>query len=379
MKKNLRKIRNFLIISGITLLLLELCSMLILALFFNEQVYNVANLRIFERSTANGVIDNQGADWVMPVKSNIEEKWNYNDFQVTVKTNNRGLRESFEVIDDAVDIAFFGDSFTFGHGVENDERYSYQFAEDSNFINKKVVSFSYPNGWQPEHYEYYLKKHPNLKPEHTIIGLYLGNDFDSDLNETIYDRENLEISTPYRVISKEGFLRNRPDSYRFPINPLIHYSSFIKLVVIQLNATTLRENLFADKAVETNRLNNIALEKGELKENNRALIALQEIKILLQERGSQLRVLLIPQDYYFCKDKASAHIHPDLAKDRSALIEGNNLLKATKKALEKLEIDYFDPSPILEANDYFEIDVHWSAQGHQKIGKALAKHLKTKN
>lgn len=378
MKKILLKIRNFLIISVITILLLELCSMLILALFFNEQVYNVANLRIFERTTANGVIDNQGADWVMPVKPNLEENWNYNDFQVTVKTNNRGLRESFEVIDDAVDIAFFGDSFTFGHGVENEERYSYQFAQDPNFINKKVVSFSYPNGWQPEHYEYYLKKHPNLKPEHSIIGLYLGNDFDSDLNETIYDRESLEISTPYRVVSKEGFLRNRPDIYRFPINPLIHYSSFVKLVVIQLNATTLRENLFADKAVETNRLNNIALEKGELEEDNRALIALQEIKTLLQERGSQLTVLIIPQDYYFCKDKASAHIHPDLAKQRSALIEGNNLLKATKKALEKLEIDYFDPSSILEATDYFKIDVHWSAQGHQKIGKALAKHLAEK-
>lgn len=378
MKKRLKNLRNFFIISLITLVLLELCSMLIISLFFNETYYNVANLRIFEQRNSDGIIRNQGADWVMPVKANYTEQWEYNDFSVTVKTNARGLRESFEVLDSTVDIAFFGDSFTFGHGVENQERYSAVFAQDSAFEGKKVVSFSYPNGWQPEHYEYYLRKHPDLKPELVIVGLYLGNDFDSDLNETHYDRTKNTLETPYRVISKEGYLRNRPDSYRFPIHPLIQYSSFVKLVVMQLNATAWRKHLFAETTLETNRLNSVELEKGALSFDNRALIALMEISNIIEKRGGNMMVLIIPQDYYFCKDKSTTHLQPELKEERKALLEGPNLLKSTQKALDSLKIDYFNSASILEASDYFELDVHWSPKGHHKIGKALAAFLKNK-
>ena len=371
------KLKSYIIIGLTTVLLLEICSFFLFQHYYQEQIYNVANLRIFKRMTRDGVIRNAGAAWVMPVKENSEVDWHYNDFSVKIKTNGRGLRESFEVVDSAVDIAFLGDSFTFGHGVENDQRYSHVFSREAAFLNKKAVNFSYPNGWQPEHYEYFLRKSPTLKPEKVIVGLYLGNDLDSDLAETIYDREALTLETPYRVVSEEGYLRNRPDSYRFPIHPLIEYSYFVKLLALRLNNSSWRANLFAEKALETNRLNRISLEKGEEDlTNNRALVALREIKKIVEARGGQLTVLIIPQDFYFCDNKATAHLNPELLPSVAALRNGNNLLKMTRAALENSGIDYFDPSSVLKPEHYFSIDIHWSAAGHEVVGKALANHLK---
>ncbi len=346
--------------------------MFIIAVWFNENTYNVANLRIFKKTNADGIIYNEGAAWVMPVKENNLTEWQYLDFKVTVKTNSRGLREDFEVKDNETDIAFFGDSFTFGHGVEGQEKYSTVLSKQDAFKNYKVVNFSYPNGWQPEHYEYFFKKSPDLKPKLAVVGLYLGNDFDSDPNETIYNRDSCILKTPYRMVSKEGYLRNRPDIYRFPLFPLVKYSSFVKLVLIKLNATALRKYLYADISKTTNRLNSAEIENGTaLNGQNRAILALKEIKKTVEARGGKLVVLIIPQDYYFCADKASIHIDQNLKKELNELISGDNILKKTKLVLSEADIDFFDPSTFLNADHYFKMmfigirqgiklsEIHW--------------------
>ena len=60
--------------------------------------------------------------------------------------------------------------------------------------------------------------------------------------------------------------------------------------------------------------NSVALETGkENLENNRGIVALQELDNMISERGGTLTVLLIPQNDFF--SKKNPHIHPEL-KDK---------------------------------------------------------------
>ena len=68
------------------------------------------------------IISNQKA--VLPCKENFQSTWSNREYSVSVETNNLGLRSDRKTDLQKTDVAFFGDSFTFGHGVEKEERFS---------------------------------------------------------------------------------------------------------------------------------------------------------------------------------------------------------------------------------------------------------------
>jgi hypothetical protein len=53
---------------------------------------------------------------VFKAKANYRGQWP--GFNVSVRTNSQGYREDFDFKDKDVDVAFMGDSFTFGWGVD---------------------------------------------------------------------------------------------------------------------------------------------------------------------------------------------------------------------------------------------------------------------
>jgi hypothetical protein len=243
-----------------------------------------------------------------------------------------------------------------------------------------VVSFSPINGFQPEHYEFFLRNNPDLCPLHIIIGLYLGNDLDSDVEETIYDYKNNSLALPYRLVFSDGILHNDPEIYRFPLNHLVNVSSFATIVAKTIGRTHFRSYLFKNKLKNfVNEPNRIELELG--KENlfdNRAILSLVRLQKLINERGSKLTILLIPQNYFFNCDTKTAHIHSELKNRIYEVRHGNNILKATKDILTKLDLDYYDPKDILKQEFYFRNDAHWNREGHFVIGTALADYIRDK-
>ena len=116
-----------LIICSFSLCALELLSYSIL------RKSTRAVLRIYEESDSGGVSN-------IGVKKNFEQKWKHEEFCVSVRTNNLGLREQQDYMGERIDVGFFGDSFTFGFGVEHGERYSDQLRKM--FPDKTIVSFS---------------------------------------------------------------------------------------------------------------------------------------------------------------------------------------------------------------------------------------------
>ncbi|WP_430408297.1 hypothetical protein [Kordia sp.] len=379
MKKFLKNLKKYLIIFVITLIFLEIGSYIVLRVTSSSSTKNTETtssytqipLTIYKKQNEDGEIQPL-KNAVVPVKENYESRWAYREFNVSVKTNKKGLRDTETLENNEVDVAFFGDSFTFGHGVEVEERYSNVFADSLQGV--KVANYAYLSGFQPEHYEYFIRNNKDLQAKHVVVGMYIGNDLASDIQETNYDRATNTLEIPMRMISDEGSIYNAPKLYVFPINKLIRYSYFTKLVVKMINRSHYRKILFEN--LLPNVPNSVALETGkESLENNRGIIALQELDNMVSERGGKLTVLLIPQNYFF--SKKNPHIHPELKDKINEVIEGDNVYKAIQKELTNRKIDFFNPMPVLNEASYFDEDAHWNKKGHKEVGEALADHIKT--
>jgi hypothetical protein len=367
----IKKLLNTLVILIVFIFILEVSSYFVLRI--NGNLSAVQSSFVFKSVSKNGnFIPNK--EFVLPIKENADFTWTERDFSVQVRTNSYGLREDFEVKLEDVEIAVFGDSFTFGHGVNVEQRYS-------NIINTKIsknsnllVNFSYKNGFQPEHYEFYLRSNPELRPKTIIVGLYLGNDLGSDVLETQYDSNENILKIPYRRIFSEGQIANNPSAFRFPLNFLADNSFFSELFLKVVGKTKFRANLFKAGFEGPNSLNSVALEKGNLDLfENPAAKSLLRIDKYANSIGSDLLVLVIPQNYFF--GSSNPHLSPLLQKNIPELIAGRNLLSSLMDFCASTKLKCLDPSNNLDETSYFKNDGHWTSIGHRQIAEFVFKYL----
>jgi hypothetical protein len=312
----------------------------------------------------------------LPVKPNVSVLWGNDEWSVAVNTNDYGLRESANTELADVKIAFFGDSFSFGQGIDDNEQYSDFFADSTKFWPREsIVNFSYVNGFQPEHYEFYLKANPELKPEVAFIGLYLGNDLYSDLNETFYDSNSNELEFLSRSVSETGQLINVPSSLRWPWSFGNSWSEFSKLTATVISISRFSNILYKPGTGIPNTPNSVDIERGKTDlVNNRAMQSIARMRDLIEKRGGELYVVVIPQSYYF-GDFPSPHLNSELLSTQSEIIAGDNLRSQTLGTCALLNLKCLDTSPWLTAEDFFLRDGHWNPDGHRAVGEALAAQL----
>ena len=375
MKKSMRlisvKITTFIILIIILIFSIEIGSYIIIKYLPNHQIGVLSDTFVFKPHNKDKDFK-PNYDSVLPVQENLTYRWTTNEFDVLVNTNSKGLRENFEVEYSSIKIAFFGDSFTFGHGVNVEDRYTNVFSRISKkYKYNEVVSLSYKNGFQPEHYEFFLRNVSDLKPEKIIIGLYLGNDLYSDVLETDYDVNTNSLKLPYRLIQEKGQMAINLSELAEPWSFLSRNTNTGKFFVKVLGRTALRAYLF--RGFEgPNSPNSKHIETGEVDlSKNRAMKSLLRINRLAKQRGSELNILLIPQNFYFGDE--NPHIHPDLkdAYELRKIRKGNNLLNSIIEFCAVKSLTCFDPSSILDRTDYFPQDAHWNVQGNFKIGTYL--------
>lgn len=360
----MRHTGTVIVVAAITVALCE-----IIAFFALKTLTPPSSLAIFEDVLVSG-------GRVTSVRPNLNVHWTASDFDVTFRTNSAGYREDFDFSFADVEIAFLGDSFTLGHGVDVRNRYTNLFAEKlkDKIDPKHVVSLSGSNGFQPEHYEYFLKKHPDLKPKYIVIGLYLGNDLQADVAETDFDRERLQLQLPYRAVDSGVIVNAQP--YRVPyLREMIRYSYSVRLAVILLNRSIYRSYLFAPDAVVANGYNSEALEFGEFNAySERAFAGLANIRSLARQRGSQLVVMLIPQNFY-AGATTRPHLLPALWPKIPEIVAKGGLRTAVAKRCREMELDCVDAGSVMTADDFFPADAHWNQNGHRKAANLLYGHF----
>jgi len=312
-----------------------------------------------------------GSGNVLDMKRNYRVRWETEEFAIDVSTNGRGFREDFEFSDPSVDVAFMGDSFAFGHGVNASDRISNVAANAVPGVT--VVSLSYNNGFQPEHYEYFLQLHPELRPKLLVVEAYLGNDFDADLAETRIVRDPsgniLSLELPEREIYAGNLVSKKHYQYQW-MSRLVESTYLGKFLAIQINTSpNLRLKFWKQGQVLPNTPNRLSTERGDLDAHNlRALTALRRIRDMMNARGGKLHVLLVPQNYLLGKAKRP-HLAPENLPRAEELRARNGLMKALLARCAESALECHDLAPVLALDDYFEGDAHWSARGHAKVGR----------
>jgi hypothetical protein len=330
--------------------------------FFRRLERADRTLRIFTRPRHGGM--------PIAVKPRFAQHWTAPEFAVDVRTNTLGLREDFELPSGRrIDVAVLGDSFTFGHGVEANERYSDRL-RPLLAHEHLVVSLSYANGWTTPHYYLYLRENPALVPRVAVVGLFLGNDLSADMRESelVTDEhgELVRIRTPLRDVDELGHLVTRD------LNRLSRLArrTWAGRMLLYLNAHG-QLDLPALRPVGTLLpvgWKQPALDSGKLDAHaHRALGYLRAIGDLLRAREAELIVLFIPWSFYVSETYPSPYPPAETAPIRTQL----GLLASLAEWCRRSGTVCVDPVDALRAAErrgqrtYYRQDAHWTPAGHQ--------------
>ena len=339
----------------------------------------------------NSVAPDAGSS-VLGVKANLKCVWTEPEFVVNVETDRFGYRKPSMDDPGAASIVVFGDSFTFGQGVEGAERYSARLQEI--LPDEKILNVSYPNGVCPLHYEVFFRANQELKPRIGIVGLYLGNDFYSDPLETKVLAKDGDAPARIGLSKREvyhGVLINRPPeganaTVRF-LMWLRPKSATVRLILSRVNTSRFRDWVYGNASVAANSPNPPELDafRGENIPSTfyETLDSLDRLRRDVQKRslGAELLVLIIPQNFYVCRAPKNPHSLLNSAELREVGEKRGGLLAAVRREFSSRGIRFLDPTDALVRAEqsgtktYFDIDAHWTPPAQKIVAGLLAAQI----
>lgn len=325
-----------------------------------------AGLHMFKPSDGNAFYA------VMP---NYSQTFLRHEFRVDVRSNNIGLREEKDYDGGKVDIAFIGDSYTFGWGVEAGERYSDVVGET--FPELNVLSYAYPNGHAPVNYLAFLQQNPQLMPDVLVLGLFAFNDLADDTADAVVSyregkiesvgSKSMEVDPNGFVVAKGHFPPSFPSSAWWTRHTAIGRS---------LNVARHRLRGGGKIAEKPREWRN--LDQGEWDET--AMLALDHVRRideLARQSGSTLLVFYIPFPSYVVDTPVCVY-SPEYCAEQ---LESNRLGDALSEWAASENIHFIDPVDyfrVLSSQGqqlYFGYDAHWTSAGHAAAGKLVADYL----
>ena len=335
-------------------------------------------------------------------------------FKTTTTHNNEGFRDynhDKKNTQNKFRIITLGDSFTWGHGVENDEIYMKVLEKYDAII--ETINMGGSGGDPPTALKAYMSR--GLKYEHNVVlhGFFIGNDivayypkeddsppqwgFDSKGNfkligkmkspeevdairkesEEKYSptkRRNLRSSIHYwftRHFQLCTFIENYRDYYSNVLKGTVLYTKILKLFGIE----NYRAYGFLNYCMER--------DPDEVEYGWKLLTAtLETMKGYANRAGAKLYIVFIPQIV-----QTSQSIYESAVRKYGHDPSVYDLVKPNRKLAnicKKLEIDYLDLLPVMreEASNgnqlYYIRDTHWNAEGHRIAAREIYKDIKNR-
>jgi hypothetical protein len=312
-----------------------------------------------------------------------------NDFQVSVHTNNLGLRGKDiqeKKPNSIIRILVLGDSFTFGYGVENNEAFPAQLEMLlSNHLNRRVeVINSGVPGWSTAQYWIFLKEYGfDLEPDLVLVAIMENDLSDLGLNQYTFDDELLPISVESTriMIDHRGRMHFVNDGHldmpkiSFPgkqwISNHMQLYHWIRYRLVRLWLSYAESEANRSQAKEAGVAPNgpiKLLSPGELlrglKTGNEFQLRYHRYIIEAIERECADRNILV--EYLLIANNGS---NP---KDGTPLRKlHDDCLALGQRCLDTANI--FPPT--IASESFFRQDPHWNAAGHRCVAVALANRL----
>lgn len=352
------------------------------------------------RSNALPIYDTAADGRPFTLRPNLDYVARFNcgwtlECSMRIKLNDWGLRENrstAELLAHESKILFMGDSFTFGYGVEQGERYSDLL---NTVLNQKATAFSagYSDGYSPVDYVVYLKTfYETLKPDMVVLGFFPENDLVHEVRARVLTRNerneiiSSKLADGFAVV--DGYIARGSESgltkaFVYGKNWLWEHLAFYRLIEGARNA--LRYKLHPERQSELlpRALFGEFLD-SEKDETETTLGAIKAMDDFLRRRGKTLVVFHIPSPFQVSRyydriyDRPGYMVSPDLREKARQVLQPQTMLV---RWFQENGIIYIDPTKEfrrregLGAKLYFDSDGHWTRDGHRAAFEVLSRYL----
>lgn len=327
------------------------------------------------------------------IKADHSQLFLSREFSTRVQTNNMGFREDQDFVDQKLDIAFVGDSFTMGHGVNVGFRYTDLIMQQ--FPDRNMMTLAPAVGPSPPHYYLYLKNNPELIPSVLVIGLFPANDLQNDMSDAKLlensQGELIGITSKVRKVSSEGGLILKEEPYHYPkwkkVLRSFNAGRIFLLARYKLQQMLVARSKITNSEKPQNNNREIQQELSQLdrglfdKMNLSALDFVDRINNLVTNNGGKVIVLYIPYGYWVGDYPSLCPYSQTLC---GSILSRSDLGDAIAVSMKRYNIEFINPTEEFRKAEksgiktYFPGDAHWTPAGHAVAADAVSSRIKQK-
>lgn len=303
---------------------------------------------------------------------NIEGYSEHPDYKMFVKINSHGLRDrefEYEKPANTIRIGMFGDSFTFGEGVQNNETYSKVLEQlfqgnpeiKQSGINIEVLNFGVGKSGTSQQLALYEKEGVKYDLDIVMVGFLAVNDFSDNWSGVFYLQNDTLVhnATAYSSIRKIQGILNHVPFYKW-------FSTHSHLVnIIKKSATIYDDRMRGQKTInlsgDSKLLDISAIDHKQIELTTRLF---ERFYSEVKKNGSSFFVVNFPFKYH------KVILNPE--EENPSYLAMCDTLQENIKA-EGIEL--LDLLPVYikvpTAPYYFEHDGHMTAKGHQLLARSI--------
>jgi len=306
----------------------------------------------------------------------VNEFWGNKKTKIYTDKNSfrilKGQKELYEMYDN--NIAFVGDSFVWGSGVNYEDHFISQLKSDHNYLNLGYVSYS-PSIYFKKIEDLLINKKISIKKVFLFIdtsdiwdeGVAYREDYDGNIvNNFKTDYENTKKVKKYLV---KNYLKQNSFFFKF-------YEFFFRYYLRKPNNLNkcLNDNKNFTKYLNWEKWRysfdkNLQKEGWVKKGGKKSIFYIAKIARLLEENNAKLILVLYPSALEVVEEISegkSYHINFFKSWAKKNSIEYINFYKSFNK---------YNNGVKNYKSFYILCDLHWNEEGHQVVGKIIDKYL----
>jgi hypothetical protein len=308
---------------------------------------------------------------------NIDVFSKHEDYTMHIKVNSKGLRDRefpHQKPRDTVRIGMFGDSFTFGEGVQIDEAYPKvleALLNRNEAIAKtgrrvEVLNFGLGKTGTSHQLAWYQKEGRKYQLDFAIVGFLAANDFTDNWSGVFYLEDGRLVHNPaaYSSIRRMQKIVHGIPFYKW----LAAHSHLVNLA--RQTVTTVDDKMRMEASAK--RISEGSEDKKEInaKIYNLTLRLIEEFQKTVLEDGSRFMIVNLP-----AKGHKLLSDYSERDQVKPYVYRGDALIKD----LAKTDIQTLDLVPVFAglpiSKYYFEHDGHMTGYGHQVVASNIYKSV----